>query len=489
MYAFLPEICLVLSVLFILLAGAFKFDSKISKLALTICGVSLALIASLILIFIPSDELSGEIAVKDQFAMGASVLILVIVLLLLAFMKYSDEENQNNLNSGELFIFILTITLGCLLSVSSVNLIMLFASFGLIDMGCNFLSFSGSNTESGKARTKLTTFRIVISGLMLFGISLVYGITGSFSYAVISAYLGSNAINPSVFTYAILLLLPAFCFKNMLYPFNLIQLKASNEISLTSTSFVIIPVAAAGFLTTARFYSLVLHDNSDSSLIFNISHLPVSFAAWFLIIISVVTITHAIFLMILEQDLMKIVVFSVFVQLSAVILIFAGTNFNGTKTALTLLIVVTLVSCCTFFNLILIKNKFGSLQIEKLRGRYRSAPLLFICLFINLASFSCIPFTSGFTTKLFAFSALLGGTNVWIGFLILISSLISAFVYFRFFREIFLFRIQGRLKQYPLTNGEKIMLLITLAPAILPGIYLTPVIQAAEYLLNYAGMK
>ena len=212
----LPELFLSLTIMSLLMVGAFIKKSFKLVYLLTIFSLIFAII---LLLNQPSEiiKIFNESYIIDRLSIFMKVLTLLFCLFVLLSSK--DYVKSISLDKIEYPIIILASTLGMILMISSYDLIVFYLGLELQSLGLYILSsFRRDDEKSTEAGLKYFVLSALASGLLLYGCSLIYGFTGSTNFEVISANLdGSNT--GAVF--GIVFIIVGLAFKVSAVPFHL----------------------------------------------------------------------------------------------------------------------------------------------------------------------------------------------------------------------------------------------------------------------------
>ncbi len=220
--AFAPELCLLLGALVILaLDMAWRRvgeDKEATILGLAVAFVILSLFLLLGFGKVSALPLLGMLA-SDQFAFFFKGLALIGTgLVLLSSYRYLEGHTPYR---GEFYAFLLLVTLAIMLVVGAVNLLMLYLAFEFLSLTSYILvGYLREEGKSSEAAIKYFLYGVTASALMLYGISLLYGVTGTLDLMKIGPALVSSGATSWLAFPAIVLLLAGFGFKIALVPFH-----------------------------------------------------------------------------------------------------------------------------------------------------------------------------------------------------------------------------------------------------------------------------
>ena len=481
---FLPEIILTAGILAIIVEQIFikrNFTIYIALLAM-----ALAVIFTCAQTDILSQKLFSNLLVIDPFAVFFKILILVSSLFIIYFSYVSNEITIHADKSKEFLLFVLLTTLGGLLMVSSVNLLLIYISIEMVNICLYFMT---SATNSTHASIKNITFGLISSGLMLFGISLLFGISGSLDLYRISTFLSVNTFNPDTLLIAVLLILTGLCYKIISIPsyFTLpgIYQKSPIPVSaiLSTTVFI------AGFGLIIRFFLTVFHNplstvqNPD---IFNL--IPAIKWNLILAIIGLLTLILSNLTAIVQNNLKRLMAFISAAQGGYILLGLSCANPKGLTSSIFYILINLFNILGLFFCIILITNRNREENINSVKGLFSSSPYLAISFIIFLLSSAGFPVTSGFTARLFILSAMLNNLPEWMIALGGANILIGVYYVLKILKTIFSKSLTP-VQIINLKPEEIFVMSVLLIPSIFGGIFFSPLIKVAELSSEIFGLK
>ena len=264
---FIPEIILFIMSMVILLAGLFKFSSKY-VFHLAVLSVIVAFIVSLQNQTITSSLLFNNSIIKtnvtDFFKHICYFIFLVQILISRNYLK------DKKIITGEFYSLLIFALLGCFIIISSNNLIVLFLGIELSSLSLySLIALNRSSILSSEAAIKYFVLSTIASGIILFGFSYLYGITGTLSISDISKYLISyDESNLYLFSYVLIFI--GVAFKFAVAPFHMWLPDVYEGSPLPITNFIASIPKIAFFVLTYRFLEdnpIINNDNFSKLLL------------------------------------------------------------------------------------------------------------------------------------------------------------------------------------------------------------------------------
>lgn len=374
----------------------------------------------------PSQQLFGDLPevmqmiVFNNFAVGFSALIITLVLIW--FLTAHNQYKTGEFNLADHFSLILFSSVGAILLVS-------FNHFSTLFMGIEILSIplyilAGSmkkDLSSNEASLKYFMLGAFTTGILLFGMTLVYGAAGTFNISEIGAFAQQNQGQiPVMFYSGLLLLLIALAFKVSAVPFHFWTPDVYQGSPVMITAFMATVVKTAAFAGFFRLFSA------------SFSELMPSWS-FILMAITAITILAGNILAVYQTSVKRMLAYSGVSQAGYLLMTILVLNDS---TRLTLWIYTASYSLATLgaFGVLyyVIKAK-GNDSFESFNSLGKKHPLLALVMTVCMLSLAGIPPTLGFFAKFYLFSNVLkaGDQYLWIVIVAVIGSLISVYYYFR----------------------------------------------------------
>jgi len=325
-------------------------------------------------------------------------------------------------NLSEFFMLILSALLGMFFMISSGNLLMFYLSLELATIPVAALAnFDLEKRISSEAAMKMILSSAFSSGILLFGISLVYGITGTISFAELSQALNSTPLQILAFVF----LVSAFGFKLSVVPFHL----------WTADVYEGSPIAVTSFLSVVSKGSIAFIFLTALYKVFQ----PLS-GVWYnmIVILSLATMIIGNLFALRQQNIKRFLAFSSIAQVGFILV---GMSSNGTigLTSITYFVLIYVFSNLAAFGVAaVISEKTGKENIDDYKGLYQTNPFLSWILALALFSLAGIPPTAGFFGKLFLITAGATKGNYWFIAMVALNLIVSLYYYLRVVRAVFM---------------------------------------------------
>ena len=472
-----PELILIGVILAALVIDLFTEKSR-SDLIGWVLLIGLLIIATAIW---NQDDLTTtlftDMIVLDPFATFFKLLV-ILSTLFVTVVSWQNSELEDY-RKGEYFILLGILVFGLFLMVSSIDIIMVYISIEVVSIMSFILAgYLKLDTRSNEAGLKYVVYGAFSSGIMLFGLSILFGLTGSTNYFVIQQSLaGLNGSASAALVMALLMILAGFGYKISAVPFHFWTPDVYEGAPTTITAYLSVAPKAAGFAIIIRFFHQVF---SDGGALINTVSFGKPDIPWpeIIGILAVITMTLGNLVAIQQESIKRMLAYSSVAHAGYMMLALPVLSIQAVYAIMVYLVMYLFMNLGAFFVVITIKNKTGGETFDDYRGLGWEMPFVGIVMTLFMLSLTGLPPTAGFIGKFYIFSALIGGGSqyYWLAILGGINSVISLYYYFYVVKVMFL---DGERKETLVQPSEVMsgVLLATAIPIILFGIYWTPIID------------
>lgn len=516
--AMLPEMILGAGAALLLLVEAFaRPDRRGQRPALSAAAILLAsLLAALAVADDAARTLFSGMVVVDPFVHFFRVFAAVAGLLGVAVSLRSGELGRDN--RAEYYALLLAAVLGMMLMASASDLVMVFVGVELVSLMSYVLAgYRRHDPRGAEAALKYVVYGGAASGAMLFGLSLIYGLTGHTQLALINeavARLGETGGAQLALTAGLVLTFAGFCFKIAAVPLHMWSPDVYEGAPTPFTAFLSTGPKAAGFALLLRFFLVGFSDASAGNLLADVSRLP-----WLLlvVVVAILTMTVGNLAAIGQSNIKRFLAYSSVAHAGYALIGVAAFSRAGAASVLVYMSFYLLMNIGAFYAVIWVREKTGSELIADYRGLGQRAPLVAITLTLCFISLTGLPPLAGFIGKYKLFAAALeramalgpaaqcapehlaglalleragcalsgGGVFYALAILAVLNSAISLYYYFRVVRVMFL---EKATDPTPLEVGglARAILLPVAAALLFFGVYPTPIEVRAEAAIVFA---
>ena len=361
---------------------------------------------------------------------------------------------KKNSNLPEFFILMLSALLGMFLMISSGNLLMFYLSLELSTIPVAALAnFDIDKRISSEAAIKMILSSAFSSGILLFGISLVYGATGTISFAELPSKVNSGSLQ----TLAFVFLFTAFAFKLSVVPFHLWTADVYEGSPIAVTSFLsVISKGAFAFIFLTALYKVFgsLHD------------------LWYhmLVILSIASMVIGNLFAIRQQNIKRFLAFSSIAQVGFILVGMSGGGASGISSVVYFVLIYVFSNLAAFGVASVISGQAGKENIDDYRGLYQTNPFLSWILALALFSLAGIPPTAGFFGKLFLLAAGASRGNYWFIAIAALNMIISLYYYLRIIRSVFMDKNEQPLGPVGKDSDSRFALLLCAVGIVMVGL-------------------
>lgn len=391
----------------------------------------------------------------DNFALAFSGICIVGTLLI--FLLTQNYFHAKSDNIAEYYTLILFALAGMIMMVSYKNMAMLFVGLEIMSVSLYILAgIRKKDFASNEASLKYFLMGAFSTGFLLFGITLIYGATGSFDLDKIQAYLvNSQTISP-IFYPGVILMMIGLSFKVGAAPFHFWTPDVYEGSPSLITTFMSTVVKTAGFAAFLRLFAdafAPLHDFWVAPLMvivcltLFIGNVTALFQKNFKRMLAYSSISHAGYLL-----------FSLIVLTK-----------NSGNNVLVYAAAYTFASIIAFAVLILVKQKTGSDSFESFNGLAKRNPFIALCLTVAMLSLAGIPLTAGFIGKYLMFLNVMTEYKTLLVAFAILNALVGFYYYFKVI--VAMWFKEGAETELSAPAQYKVVLLVSVAITLVLGIY------------------
>jgi len=457
---FLPELILAGSAILVLIAGL--FTGKRAVLGAFCLAAILLSIFCMPHSYEAAGPLFSNMLLNDTFSeffKEISLLVIGLVILIsIGYKGFSDED------AGEYYFLLLAAAVAMMVAASSNNLMMIYISLEAISLISYMLTaFLKRDRFSSEAALKYFLFGALATGVMLYGISFIYGIFGTTDLSVISGMLGTAGANSLAAAVALLLVFAGLSFKCALVPFHMWVPDAYQGAPTPITAFLSAGPKAIGFAILVR--------------VFLKNFFPL-FTGWADIAqaVAIITMTAGNIIAINQEDIKRMLGYSSIAQAGYILIGFVVGTSLGIQAVMYYLIAYVLMNIGAFGCVILVSNSIKSDHIGEYTGLAKREPILAFMLTIFLLSLAGIPPLAGFFGKFLVFASAIQSKYYMLAVAGIVNSVLAVYYYMKVIK--FMYMGEPRMvagEHKPLS--VKLALIIALAGVLILGLFPVPFLR------------
>jgi NADH-quinone oxidoreductase subunit N len=386
-----------------------------------------------------SRTIMGDLVVVDSLAAYFRLLFIFIGLVVVLF-SYTAEEimGRNRENKGEFFALTVLMTAAMCVMAEAKDLLMLFLSMeGVGIISYVMAGYMRTSLRSTEAALKYVIFGAVSSAIMLYGLSLLYGMTGSMQFAGIRAGLAAG-VDPFGLLVAVILVIAGMSYKIAAVPFHYWAPDVYEGAPTPVSALFSVGPKAAGFALMIRFFYTTLAAGPDA----NASAGLVAQFDWPLLmaVVSVVTMTYGNLVALRQENVKRMLAYSSIAHVGYLLMGFVLLTETGLQAILFYLLVYALMNLGAFLFVVAVNNHLKSEDLRDYVGLGFRAPWAGAMMVVFLASLTGVPPFAGFVGKWYLFIAVLDKQWFWLAIIAAINSVVSLYYYFKVVKAMFLTR-------------------------------------------------
>ncbi len=483
-YYLLPELVLTGGALLLLIVDALTPRDRQGLLV----WVALAVLAATAAALAPTAGVNVLVAKNlvavDSFAFFFKVVfLLAAAITLLMSSRYLEIEGAR---AGEYCFLVLCATLGMMFMAGGVDLITIF--IGLETMAVSFYVLTGfikPNRRSNEAAVKYFLLGAFSLGLLLYGMSLLYGLTGTTNLREVATALATSP-RGLMLPLAVIMLAAGVGFKIAAVPFHMWAPDVYEGAPTPITGFLSVGSKAASFAMLLRIFieGLPAFRFEGLSVIFGEA---VGWTTLFYVL-SVVTMTVGNLTAITQSNLKRLLAYSSIAHAGYILIGVVAGSARGVSAALIYLFLYAFMQLGAFAIVTLLRRRdvIGD-EMKDLSGLYFRCPLGALAMLVFMLSLGGIPPTAGFMGKFWLFSAAIESGYVWLAVIGVLNSAISLYYYVRVI--VFMWIKQETMgSPITMTPALGLVVAVALAGTLVFGIYPAPLFDFAEASAATLGM-
>jgi len=462
-YYILPEIVLTAGALVVLLVDLLFKDRDDLTLTATLGTLLVTGVVLFSFVGVDTTASRGLLAIDGFATLFKFIFLFAAAVTVLMSSSYLKVEG---VPAGEYYFLIVCATLGMMFMASGVDLITLF--IGLETMAVSFyilVGFLKPNQRSNEASVKYYLLGAFSTGILLYGMSLLYAVSGSTNLGEIAAAVGAEGSSGLVIL-AVILVTAGMAFKIAAVPFHMWAPDVYEGAPTPITAFLSVGSKAAAFAMLLRVF---------------VEGLPTVVADWqvFFWWLAVLTMTVGNVAAITQSNIKRMLAYSSIAHSGYVLIgVVAGTS-RGWTAAMVYLVVYAFMQLGAFAVVTALRRRdvVGD-ELKDLSGLYSQSPLAAVAMLVFMLSLGGIPPTAGFMGKIWIFGAAIDQGFVSLAIIGVVNSAISLFYYIRV--VVFMW-IKDEVVGSEITIGPAMatVLCVTLVGSIVFGIYPQPIFEQA----------
>lgn len=466
--AIFPELLLLVLGVFLLVFDPFwKKENRRVNLGWLSAGGLFAIIILSVIFARPSESISafGGMIRYDGLAFIFKMLFIFAAGLTSLF--FMDSERLQN--RAEAYLLLIASTIGMSLMASSTDLVMLYLAIETTSIPMYVLSgFLLDDDNSTEAGFKYLLFGALTSAIFLYGLSLIYGFSGTTQLEAMGGFFGTfNPVSLGV----LFLLIVGIGFKISLVPLHFWAPDVYQGAPTSVAGFLSTASKAAGFAVLIRLLVIAFPQMAED---------------WqmLLAILAAISMTFGNLVALGQTNIKRLLAYSSIAHAGYALVGFVANNELGLISVVYYLIAYLLTNLASFAIVAAFGRVSGSDEIRAYDGMSRRSPYLGLAMLIAFLSLSGMPPFGGFVAKVLVFAAAIQDGWYWLVFVGIINSIIGVYYYLTVLKYVYLYRMEGEVeKQNPIPVSRPFVLGLGIASIgiIVVGVIFSPWFGLAEF--------
>ena len=416
---FLPALLVGIFAVIVLMVDLFSPPGQPANSGvIALSGIALAFWAVMRLWGSSAELFGGMIVVDTASLLFQSILLVVGFVTVLLSIRYTAAEG---LELGEYYALILFALLGAMLMASGGDLLIIFLGLEILSLAQYILAGMRHNVlKSSEAAMKYFLLGAFATGFLLYGISLLYGATGTTNLAgIVTAIREGGLADHPLMTIGMGLLLVGFGFKIAAVPFHMWTPDVYEGAPTPVTAFMSTAVKAAAFAALTRVFVTALGDLLDSWA-------PILWG------MAVLTMTVGNLAAIAQQNIKRMLAYSSIAHAGYLLIAVVAAGPAGLTGLLYYLLAYAFMNLGAFAVVVALEQREDRyLQLSDYSGLGFRYPLLGVAMALFMFSLAGLPPTAGFMAKFYVFSAAVEQGYIVLTVIAVVNSLISLYYYLR----------------------------------------------------------
>lgn len=414
-----------------------------------------------------SGSTFGGMFVADGYARFFKLIFLIsLSLSILISIRYISVER---VNLGEYYCLMLLATVGMMIMASAGDLIVLYLGLELMSLSLYVLAgFMRMNVKSNESAIKYFLLGSFASAFLLFGISMIYGLTGTTELVAVASYIDEAGLGGSpMLTVSIVFIVVAFGFKIAAVPFHMWVPDVYEGAPTSVTAFMSVGPKAAAFAALGRVFLVAF------------SPVSVDWAA-LLVPMAVLTIAVGNVMAIAQTNIKRMLAYSSIAHAGYALLGVIAGGAEGVAGMMNYLFIYAFMNIGAFSVIILLRSgEMDGDNISDYRGLSKRHPVYAAMMLLFMFSLTGIPPTAGFIGKFFVFMAAVNAGYTWLVVVAVIFSAVSAYFYLRIVMYMYMQEPEGELSVEP-APALNIALVVSAAAVLAIGVMPSALIALAR---------
>ncbi|MEM7115044.1 MAG: NADH-quinone oxidoreductase subunit N [Chloroflexota bacterium] len=494
--AIVPEICLTVLLFIVLLYYRIAGKDNMRQTGVfTAWGAFIILLITLgMWAFFNEPSATPELVWGGMIRHDAVTLVFRVMFLVALMVTALVSVEVESLQSSEYYGLLVAATIGFSLMAAGADLIMIYLALETASISSYVLAgYHTKDKRSSEAGMKYFVYGAFATGIMLYGMSLIYGLTTHTNLYVIGDILSGNTTSHlsevsraivrdtafsggsltteanGVLLLAAVMVIVGFGYKVSAFPFHFWTPDVYDGAPTPFTGFVSTASKAAGFAIFIRVFSAgVLGEASFSN-------------PWWAVLVamSIITMAYGNFVAIFQTNIKRLLAYSSIAQAGYAMIGLITFSQDGTGAGATMfyLLMYVFTNIAAFGVIILVSKVTGSEELKDYSGLSRRSPYLALAMMLAILSLGGIPPTAGFLGKFFLFKAAVDAGLWWLALIGILLAFVALYYYLNVIKYMYLYRSEEEDQAIPVSRAAQVGLAFSVFFIILLGVYAGPAID------------
>jgi len=414
-----PEIFMFSMACIILLVDAFlPSEKRIVTYVLTQLTLVVALLISVANYSKPAAMVFNDMFVHD--AMASVLKIVTYILVFFIFVYSRDYLKSRGMYRGEYFVLGLFAVVGMMVMASAASMLTIYLGLELMSLSLYaMVAFQRDSSKATEAAMKYFVLGAMASGMLLYGMSMIYGVTASLDLATIKSVVASAGVTNMPLVFGLVFILVGLLFKLGAVPFHMWVPDVYHGAPTSVTMFISSAPKLAAFAIVMRLL---------------VGGLEPLAASWqdMLIIISILSMAVGNVIAIAQTNLKRMLAYSAISHIGFLLLGFISVTENGYSSSMIYILIYSVMSIGVFGIIILLSRAgFESEELVDFKGLNQRSPWYAFLMLVLMFSMAGVPPTAGFYAKLMVIQAVVDAGMIWLAVVAVLMAVIGAFYYLR----------------------------------------------------------
>jgi NADH-quinone oxidoreductase subunit N len=493
-----PNLALATGSIVILMLGLWVHSSAILTL---VAAVTLVVATAFVfpIAFLEPTQFFNGMLFHDLFSVFFMLFFPLVILFAVVMGHYSKELLPDR--KSEYLALVLSLACGLYFMTSANHFIMIYLGVEMVSVLSYALAgFHREKDASIEASMKYVVYGALATGIMIFGLSLMYAVSGELTISGLRAFLSAsgNATVPNLFWIGAILTFAGFGYKISAAPMHMWTPDVYEGAPTPVAALFSVAPKAAGFALLIRFFVVGLsHSVMDPDTFVAMTHSPTqpAYVAGGLISWASLIMISSIFTMFMgnlaalgQTSVKRILAYSSIAHAGYMLLGLTSQNKEGLSAILFYIFIYCTMNLGAFWVASLVEDEVGGDSLADFKGLGKRAPFVAIMMAIFLFSLVGLPPFAGFIGKLYLFMAILGQRMYGLALIAGVNSVISLYYYAKILKAMFLEGSNDPKPVFQTNIARPILyfLLFLIIPNIVLGLYWEPVMYWARASLEFA---